>query len=133
MKFSYWLTKHFIIILKIHMYASDNKRSINCSHLKRSNENKVPEVILRVPFFSKFVKSLHQKKCRCTLLTHFAKKISKCVMLVRNLTHFEKNYNVRWFGSKFNALRKKISECVIFSKCVATVTQELWQNYYLVE
>ena len=45
--------------------------------------------ILHVYFFSRCVKSIHQKKCRCTLLTHFEKN-SKCVMLVPNLTHFEK-------------------------------------------
>ena len=48
----------------------------------------MPEVLLRVYFFSKCVLSLHQKKCRCKLLTHFEK------------------FKVRQVGPKFNALRK---------------------------
>ena len=58
--------------------------------------------------FSKYVKSLHQKKSRCTLLTHFNKIFKvryvgpkynelwkhflKCVDLVPNFTHFEKSF-----------------------------------------
>ena len=30
-------------------------------------------------------------------------------------------FKVRWFGPKLNALWKKFSKCVIFSKCVATM------------
>lgn len=51
------------------------------------------------------------------MCTHKAlrKHFSKCVDLVRNLTHFvKKKFKVLWFYSKFNAL------WIYFSKCVAT-------------
>ena len=37
-----------------------------------SNENKVPEVLPRVYFFQSALK-VHQKSCRCTLITHVEK------------------------------------------------------------
>ena len=68
----------------------------------------MPEVILRINFFPKCVKSLHQKKCRCIVLTHFEKKNSKCVKLVPNLTHFEKkNSNCVDLVPNLSTLKKK--------------------------
>ena len=68
-------------------------------------------------FFLKCVISLHRKYCWRTLLTHFEKRTLK------------KNFKVRWFGPKFNALWKIFSKCVIFSKCAATKPLPAYRPY----
>ena len=62
----------------------DNKRSINLllsfsKELEHFEEEL--EVLLRLYFFSKCVKSSHQKQCCCTLLTHFEKNYQSAVSL----------------------------------------------------
>ena len=53
------------------------------------------------------------KKIYMYLINALWKKISECVKLVPNLTHFEFFFfKVRWSGPKFNALWKTISKCV---------------------
>ena len=50
-------------------------------------------MLLRVYTFSKCVKSIHEKKCWCTLLSLFEKKTFKVRYFVPNLTHFENSFH----------------------------------------